>query len=469
MSNTQLDKPKENVIKLTRPNLFHLPEVSGVLIPEKKIKDKSITGSWNLYVNYKNAGRGVLDFSDGHNNIPLQDGSSLWFDPIPPDPSISSISRWSEEGRVEWQEGYTPDVAKLYDDLIGLFEYFLDFPSNESETSLAILALWTMLTYAFPAWDAVPYLFFNGTLGSGKSTVFGVLMEVIWQGILSSSMTAPCIFRALGVHGGVLLFDETDRLRDRTQEASEIRALLCSGYKKRGGRAHRLEKKGDDFVLTGFDVYSPKALAGIAQIPPTLTSRSIRFNMIRASKDSDAIRHRILAKQNDFQRVRDDLHAFALSYGQRFIELAQDFSHCGGMLGRDIELWQPLMAMATLVEENFGQKGLIGLLKIKVEANNADGNTVPEPDIAILKYVLRMAREKTPVTSGQILDAVGGVWPDRNRMFDKWSPKGVTSRLGQYGITSTPGRANKKLFLVDTEQLAGIEEKYGINLDESDD
>lgn len=191
--------------------------------------------------------------------------------------------------------------------------------------------------------------------------------------------------------------------------------------------------------------------------------------MIRASKDSDAIRHRILAKQNDFQRVRDDLHAFALSYGQRFIELAQDFSSCGGMLGRDIELWQPLMAMATIVEENFGQKGLIGLLKIKAEANNADGNTVPETDIAILKYVLRMAREKTPVTSGQILDAVGGIYPDRNRMFDKWSPKGVTSRLGQYGITSTPGRANKKLFLVDTEQLAGIEEKYGINLDESDD
>lgn len=265
--NKQLDKPQEDVIRLTRPNLFHLPEVSGIMIPEKEIKKNEVVGSWKLYVNYKDAGRRVLDLA-GHKHIPLQDSSFLWFDPIPPDPSISNISRWSGEGRVEWQGGYTPDVAKLYDDLIGLFEYFLDFPSNESETLLAILALWTMLTYAFPAWDAVPYLFFNGTLGSGKSTVFGVLIELIWQGILSSSMTAPCIFRALGVHGGVLLFDETDRLRDRTQEAAEIRALLCSGYKKRGGQAHRLEKKGDDFVLTGFDVYGPKALAGIAQIPP---------------------------------------------------------------------------------------------------------------------------------------------------------------------------------------------------------
>jgi hypothetical protein len=39
----------------------------------------------------------------------------------------------------------------------------------------ATLALWTILTYCFSVWDAVPYLFVGDPLVSGKSRVFEIL------------------------------------------------------------------------------------------------------------------------------------------------------------------------------------------------------------------------------------------------------------------------------------------------------
>ena len=43
------------------------------------------------------------------------------------------------------------------------------------------MAFWAMLTYCYQAWDAVPYLYIGGPLGSGKSRLFEVLGRLAFR------------------------------------------------------------------------------------------------------------------------------------------------------------------------------------------------------------------------------------------------------------------------------------------------
>ena len=120
-----------------------------------------------------------------------------------------------------------------------------------------------MFTYAYPAWSAVPYLWLGGPLGSGKTRVFNILSNLVYQPLSSSNMTAPCLFRTLHDQGGTLLLDEAETLTERTPEASQMRSILLSGYKS-GSPAHRLNPDGNGFKARAFDVFGPKAIAGIS-------------------------------------------------------------------------------------------------------------------------------------------------------------------------------------------------------------
>ena len=100
------------------------------------------------------------------------------------------------------------------------------------------------LTYAYPAWAAIPYLAIGGPLGSGKSRVFEVLSRIVYRPLPSANITAPCMFRTLDAQGGTLLLDEAERLHERTPGVGEIRSILMSGYKA-GNPARRLEANRD--------------------------------------------------------------------------------------------------------------------------------------------------------------------------------------------------------------------------------
>ena len=157
--------------------------------------------------------------------------------------------------------------------------YFIDLPQEHAPGISATLTLWVVLTYCYLAWDAVPYLYVGGPLGSGKSRVFEILARLVFRPLGSSSMSGPALFRTLHSQGGTLLLDEAERLK-QTQDpgTGEIVAMLLAGY-KRGGQATRLEPVGETFKMVNFDVYGPKAMACIAALPPALASRAIGLTM----------------------------------------------------------------------------------------------------------------------------------------------------------------------------------------------
>ena len=474
---------------IVRPQLFHTSEVSGLVVSVVTIspvrtettntkKGTKITTSggkpeakWRLYLHRSNGQRECCDLTA---KLELANSDTLWFSTLPSTQDRTVSPAWSAEGRKKFLDEYTPDIADLFRRLRDAFDRFIYFPNDDATGAIAVLVLWTMLTYAYPAWSAVPYLAVGGPLGSGKTRVFEVLNRVVYQPLPSANMTAPCMFRTLHDRGGTLLLDEAERLR--SPEAVELRSILLSGYKA-GNPAHRLERAGDEFRRVSFDVFGPKAIAAIASLPEALESRCIRLMMFRAPKDSPVARRRIDEDRSLWAGLRDDLHAFALTKGCELVELAKRADLCEEFGGRDYELWQPLIVLAHMIE-GAGVADVVSTIKDFAQSlieSRIDDQT-PEADEILLRTLAALVQgEKeieTPTgkkitlalhnkTPGDILKMVRD---QHDFMFRSWSPKGVSNALARYGIRAKKVHGRRTYRYVTFDQFRRVEERYGLDL-----
>jgi hypothetical protein len=376
---------------------------------------------------------------------------------------VSTAAAWSREARNAWLAGApAPDPAALFRELCEVIAYYLEFPPETATGAVATLALWVMLTYAYPAWPAVPYLSVGGPMGSGKTRLLDVLARLAFRPLSSSNLTGPALFRTLHDRGGVLLYDEAERLRQSTPDVQELLSMLLAGY-RRGGQAIRLEAVGDTFRPVAFDVYGPKVVACIQGLPPALTSRCIPVMMFRASPDSPKPKRRVDADPGRWQRLRDGLHALALDAGPAWPDLAQRPDVCpDGIGGRDYELWQPLLALAGWVE-SFGARDLLALVQRHALAAVAAGrdDAIPEADETLLELLAEKTRAHGRPTPGELLTAA------RERdlaTFERWSAPAVTRRLKVYGIPTPTKTGGIRRFIVDARDLERVQRHYGIDL-----
>jgi hypothetical protein len=402
--------------------------------------------------------------------IELPDKRKLWIHPEAADPTAKMQSGWSKEARKTWLSGLAaPGAADVFKRICERIAYFIDLPQQYAPGITATLALWAMLTYTYQAWPAVPYLFVGGPLQSGKTRVFEVLSRLVFRALSSSNMTAAALFRTLHNYGGTLLLDEAERLKQTNNpDVGEILSMLLAGY-KRGGQATRLEPVGDSgFKTVGFDVFGPKALACIAGLPPALASRCITVAMFRAAPKSEKPRRRIDADPSGWQRLRDELHALAMEHGPTWLELAERTDVCPAMSGRDFELWQPLLALATWIESH-GARGLHKLVQdhAMVVIDRGRDESVPDADETLLRILADAARCGERLTPHDIL---AKALEAEAVVFKTWHPRTVTARLKAYGIPATKKSGSRREYRdVTLDMLRQIQTNYGIDLDLPED
>jgi len=259
-----------------------------------------------------------------------------------------------------------------------------------------------------------------------------------------------------------LLFDEAERLRQPTPETAEILSMLLAGY-KRGGQATRLEPVNDTFRSVSFDVYGPKALAGIAGLPAALASRCLSIRMFRAAPDSPKPRRRIDAAPDTWRQLRDDLHALALSNGSAWLTAAERTDVCPPMTGRDFELWQPLLALAAWIEEG-GAAGLLALMQRHALASieGAQEDQTPDTDETLLKLLAEDLRAGATPTPGEILTKAQAA---EQQTFRNWSARGVAEHLKRYDLVTCKVHGRKVYNRKQLETLHRVQRAYGVDLD----
>ncbi len=446
---------------IVRPERFITRDVSGLAASAGMLVGGRPVGQWRLYLQWADGRRECRPMGA---TIALPGGKTLWIHPQPTEPSVTMQSGWSVPARKAWLKGASaPDPVDLFKRICQRIAFFVDLPKERAAGIMATLVLWVLLTYCYLAWDAVPYLYVGGPLGSGKSRVFEILSRLVFRPLTSSNMTAAALFRTLNDRGGTLLLDEAERLKQaHNPDVSDILSMLLAGY-KRGGQAIRLESLGDKgFKTIYFDVYGPKGLACIAGLPPALASRCILVIMFRSPPGSEKPRQRIDADTDGWQRLRDDLHALALEHGSTWLELPSRTDVCPAMSGRDYELWQPLLALASWIESH-GARGLLAMLQehalATIEAGRED--TTPDADEILLRILADEIRAGRVPTSSDILGKAQGV---DSTGFRNWSARGVSEHLKRYGVVTHKSCGRKVYSRVTLESLRVIQESYSVDL-----
>jgi hypothetical protein len=446
--------------QVSRPERLILPDVSGLTVPRRIVRGGEPVSEWMLYLRWQDGRREAMPLPE----VLTVGGERVFIAPRPPDAPPSMPPGWSAASREAWLAGSTsmpPDEACRL--LLESFGKYLDLPSESAAGTVAMLTCWSLLSYVFPVFDAVPYLAVGGPAGSGKSRVFELLGQVVLRPLLTSNLSNPALFRSLHAFGGVALLDEAERLRDsRSPEVQELMSSLLAGY-RRGGCATRCEAAGDGkFVMRHFTVFGPKALASINEVPPTLATRCLPVQMFRSPPGSRKPRLRVEADAQRWQGLRDALHTLAMEHGSEWLDLPARQDVVPEMSGRNFELWQPLLSIAAWLEDR-GARGMLDLLRrhaLLLIESSREAATPPD-DEALLRALARATGSGVPPTAGELLATVQEGEPS---LFRQWSARAVGSHLGRYGLRSRKCNG-RHIFDPSPADLLRVQEAYGIDLD----
>src|SRR5262249_40169151 len=122
---------------------------------------------------------------------------------------------------------------------------------------------------------------------SGKTRLLEVTHELVPKPLSTMNISDAALFRAIASIRPTLFLDEVDALFNshtlKTGAKDELRSLLNAGY-RRGQLVYRMGG-GNHTTLESFEVFCPKALAGLGALPGTLASRCIRLELKRRRRD----------------------------------------------------------------------------------------------------------------------------------------------------------------------------------------
>lgn len=187
-----------------------------------------------------------------------------------------------KEGEEKQPEGSEAQnrLGDILERIQGLIKTYIKLPSEE----LAMLvAIWVAGTYCYKSFQYYGYLSIrSATPRCGKSQLLKMISLLSAENPpVTSFPTAAVLYRN---PRKILIMDEVDQLRDQDKETfGAVLSVLNAGF-ERGAVIERLEKgKGDKFEVKAFEVFGPKAFAGIERLADTLADRTFAIVLKRVS------------------------------------------------------------------------------------------------------------------------------------------------------------------------------------------
>lgn len=226
---------------------------------------------------------------------------------------------------------------QLLNEICEIFKRYVIFPEGGAQTA----AIWAVQTYCIDAFDIAPILQIKSPeKRCGKTTLLDLLAVSVRRPILAASISPAAVFRSIEKWEPTLLIDEADAFMGGKEE---LRGILNAGH-RRGGSVVRTA--GDDHEPRLFDVFSPKAIAAIDDLPDTIEDRSIQIQLKRRLNHERVERFRRARVELELA----DLKRKATRWAQDYIEAlaAADPSTPGELNDRAADSWRPLLAIADV-------------------------------------------------------------------------------------------------------------------------
>lgn len=214
-----------------------------------------------------------------------------------------------------------------------------------TDAQAVAVALWVALTHSIDAFDAAAYLAVTSAeKRCGKTRLLEVLELVVARPWRTGGTTKAALVRKIDRDHPTLLLDETDAAFNGAGEYAEgLRGVLNNGH-RRGGNYSTCIAQGKVFGVHDFDVFGPKAIAGIGRLPDTVRDRSIPVDLTRKTTSElvERFRHR------DAKGIADTLQSGLTAWGTANISELREARPMPpeALNDRQWDIWEPLLAVA---------------------------------------------------------------------------------------------------------------------------
>jgi hypothetical protein len=300
-----------------------------------------------------------------------------------------------------------------------------------TDTQAAAVALWTVHTHALEAAETTPYLAITSPeKRSGKTRLLDVLELVVaapWRAI---TPTEAVTFRKIERDQPTLLLDEADAIfGPKAREHEGLRALLNAGN-RRGTMVPRCV--GPSHALHDFAVFCPKALAGIGELPDTVTDRAVRIRLKRKAPGETAGRFRRREAEPEAVRLRDQLSGSAKANVPRLVDARPAIP--AELDDRAAEAWEPLLAIADLAGEPWPAMARAAALDLSSGEQREDDSI----GVRLLADVREAFGDADRMSTEGLL---GALCADDEAPWGDWRGKPLSARalgrlLRRYGVAS---------------------------------
>ena len=320
-----------------------------------------------------------------------------------------------------------------------------------SEHDALAVVLWIINSWCPKLFARCPLLLINAPEREcGKTQLLKVVEKLVSRPIETANISLAALFRLITNYSPTLLIDEADTFMEGK---SEMAGVVNKGY-ERGGVVLRVESSNrGDQIERAFEVFGPKAMAGIMlerHLPSATMSRGIQIPLKRKTKDDTVLRLRA-ADPKVFASLRSRILKFVLE--NRDV-LSKGWEELPGELSdRQQDNWESLLAIANCFGEVWYAKAVEAALQncaetsppksssnqlledIREVLDNYEEKYIPSADLLTKLHEgpdmdWGTYNHGKPLSSRQLARFMGayGIKPKTVRMKSDYTPKGYEVR-----------------------------------------
>ncbi|RYH66444.1 MAG: DUF3631 domain-containing protein [Alcaligenaceae bacterium] len=302
-----------------------------------------------------------------------------------------------------------------------------------SDHGAVATALWVINSWAYESFNRCPLLLINAPEREcGKTQLLKIVDMLAKRPMETANVTMAALFRMVNNYKPTLLIDEADTFMS---DKSELAGIVNKGY-ERGGVVLRVDTIGKELVERAYEVYGPKAMAGITlerHLPEATISRGIQIPLQRKTREDNVERLRS-ANPAVFKDLYSRINRFVEEHRSVFVNGWDDLPD--QLSDRQQDNWEPLLAIANCLGAKSYEMARQAALRICVETAPAksSGNQLLE-DIREVLTDYRQQRIPSQLLLEFLISHEDMDWIHYNR-GDPLTKRQLAKFLGQYKIES---------------------------------
>ena len=323
----------------------------------------------------------------------------------------------------------TVDGAQLLDDVAAAFDRYVVTPSAHARDGIV---LWTAATHGQMAWQNATRLVVNSPeKRCGKSRLLEIVAALSHRPVLTANVSTAALFRMIGEDDPpTILLDEADAVfgtKTKADQNEDLRALLNAGYSR---DLPTWRCAGAQQIPTPFTTYAMAALAGIGQMPDTITDRAVNVTMRRRAAGETIHPYRARRDRPALHVLRDRTSKWVTSN----LDALKVADPVMPLEDRAADNWASLIALADLAGGDWPERARAAALALTAEHDLADAASSLNMElIHNIADIWEASGERKFISSGDLATQL------RSDKDAPWAeleltPRKLSARLKWFGI-----------------------------------